>query len=266
MSFFQKNLAIKDIKFALNNISSWSYLSFFDLKLKYRRTFLGPWWLVIGIAISASAMCFLWSTIFNLDWKQYLTYLFSGFIIWMWISQIIIDAPEIFTGDVSRYIKAYPNPPIFYIFRKCYLSLLLFLHHIPLILIVTLFVNGKIELSILYLLPLGLFIIFVNSILFTVNIGMVAARYRDIEPLIKSLMPPMLLLTPVLWKPEMLGEYSFLIYYNPFTYFVGIVRNDLIGLDFDYKIWIGALIITVIQIFMYIILYSKKSKRIIFWI
>ena len=59
---------------------------------------------------------------------------------------------------------------------------------------------------------------------------MLGARYRDIEPTVKSLMPPMLLLTPILWKPEMLGEYSFLIYANPFTYFVGIVRNDLIGL------------------------------------
>ena len=76
---------------------------------------------------------------------------------------------------------------------------------------------------------------------------MVSARYRDLDPLIKSLMPPMLLLTPVLWKPEMLGEYSFFIYANPFTYFVGIVRNDLIGLDFDKYLWLGAIIITLVQ-------------------
>ena len=266
MSFFNKNLAIRDFFMTLNNFSSWSYLSYFDLKLKYRRTFLGPWWVVIGIAISASAMCFLWSTIFNLEWKDYLTYLFSGFIIWMWISQIVIDAPEVFTGAASRYIKAYPNPPIFYVFRKCYLTLLLFFHHIPLILVITFYVNGKIELSNLFLLPCGLFLVFLNAILFTVNIGMVAARYRDIDPLIKSLMPPMLLLTPVLWKPEMLGQYIHYTYYNPFTYFVGIIRNELIGLEFDQKIWIGAIFITIVQVLIYIILYSKKSKRITFWV
>ncbi len=266
MSFFYKNPAIKDMLFTINNFSSWSYLSYFDLRLKYRRTFLGPWWVVIGIAISASAMCILWSTIFNLYWKDYLAYLFSGFIIWMWISQITLDAPEIFTGNVSRYIKAYPNPPIFYVFRKCYLSLLLFLHHLPLILIVTFFVNGTILASNFYLLPAGLFLVFINAILFTVNIGMLSARYRDVDPLIKSLMPPMLLLTPVLWKPEMLGEYIYYIYYNPFTYFVGVVRNELIGLEFDPNIWIGAILITIFQAFIFILLYSKKSKRIIFWI
>ena len=266
MDFFRKNCAINDIIFSLKNYYAWSYLSYFDLKLKYRRTFLGPWWVVLGIAISATAMCLLWSTIFNLDWKNYLTYLFSGFIIWMWISQQVIDAPDVFSGVSSKYIKAYPNPPIFYVFRKCFLSFLLFLHHLPLIVVVVLLVNNRIESSVFYSLPIGLLIIFINAILFTANIGMLSARYRDIDPLIKSLMPPMLLLTPVLWKPEMLGDYAHYIYFNPFTYFVGIIRNDLIGLDFDMTIWTGALIITLIQIFIFLFLYSRKSKRIVFWV
>ena len=79
-------------------------------------------------------------------------------------------------------------------------------------------------------------------------------------------MPPMLLLTPVLWKPEMLGDYSSCVYLNPFTHFVGIVRHDLIGLEFDAKSWIGAFLMTILQIFIFIILYSKKSKRIVFWV
>ena len=95
---------------------------------------------------------------------------------------------------------------------------------------------------------------------------MVSARYRDIDPLVKSLMPPMLLLTPVLWKPEMLGEYHSYVYLNPFTHFVGIVRNDLIGLEFDLKIWIGAILITIFQLIIFFLLYSKKSKRIVFWV
>ena len=265
MNFFKNNLAAKDFIFSIKNYYSWSYLSYFDLKLKYRRTFLGPWWVVLGIAISATAMCFLWSTIFSLDWKSYLTYLFSGFIIWMWISQQIIDAPEVFS-DAAQYIKAYPNNPLFYVFRHCFSSFLLFLHHIPLIILISLFVNHKIDLIVLFSLPLGLLIVFINSILFSSNIGMLAARYRDIDPLIKSLMPPMLLLTPVLWKPEMLGAYLSYVYINPFTYFVGILRNDLIGLDFDIYIWIGALIITIFQLLFFLILYSKKNKRIVFWV
>tara|TARA_B100000035_G_scaffold43773_2_gene32731 strand:- start:1202 stop:2002 length:801 start_codon:yes stop_codon:yes gene_type:complete len=266
MKFFKNNSAIKDFVFSIYNYQAWFFLSYFDLKLKYRRTFLGPWWVVLGIAISATAMCFLWSTIFNLDWRSYLTYLFSGFIIWMWISQMVIDAPEVFSGAASKYLKAYHNPPIFYVFRKCFLNFLLFLHHIPLIILLTIIVNERINLSVIYTLPFGLFLVFVNSILFTTNIGILSARYKDIDPLIKSLMPPMLLLTPVLWKPEMLGNYVNYIYFNPFTYFVGILRNDLTGIPFDIYIWIGAICITIVQMIIYLILYTSKSKRIVFWV
>ncbi len=266
MNSIKNNIAISDFIFSLKNIYSWTYLAYFDLKLKYRRAFLGPWWIVLGMAISAGLMCLLWSTIFNLDWKSYLTYLFSGFIIWMWISGQVIEAPQIFYTDASRFMKSYANPPIFYVFRKCYINLLLFLHHIPLIIIVTVLVNGRIDYTAFLSLPLGLFIVFINFIFFTSILGMLGARYRDIEPTVKSLMPPMLLLTPILWKPEMLGEYASLIYWNPFVYFVGIVRDDLIGLPFDIYIWIGALVITFVQMLIFLILYSKKRDRVVFWI
>ena len=109
-------------------------------------------------------------------------------------------------------------------------------------------------------------LIFINSVLYSTIIGIFSARFRDVEPTVKALMVPMLLLTPVLWKPEMLGEYVNYIYINPFTYFVGIVRNDLIGLEFDIYIWCGAILITFIQFIVFILIYSKKRNRIIFWV
>lgn len=266
MIFSQNNVAISDFITTLKKNYIWVYLSYFDLKLKYRRTFLGPWWVVLGIAMSASALCFLWSTIFKLEWQSYLTYLFSGFIIWTWISELVTDAPIVFYGETSKYIKAYPNPPLFYVFRKCFLSFLLFLHHLPLIIILSLFINKGLSSYVIFTLPAGLMLLFINSIFFVSIIGMLAARYRDIEPLVKALMAPMLLLTPVLWKPEMLGDNATLVYLNPFTYFIGIIRNDLIGLEFDIKIWIGAIAISIIQLIIFLILYSKKSKRIVFWV
>jgi ABC-2 type transport system permease protein/lipopolysaccharide transport system permease protein len=115
-------------------------------------------------------------------------------------------------------------------------------------------------------LPLSIFLIFINSVLYSATIGIISARYRDVEPTIKALMAPMLLLTPVLWKPEMLGEYINYIYINPFTYFIGIVRNDLIGDKFDIYVWYGAIIITILQLLLFLIVYSAKRNRIVFWV
>ncbi len=265
MNVFKSNSAILDLIYSIKNYYSWSYLAYFDLKLKYRKTYLGPWWVVVGMAISAGVLCLLWSTIFNLDWRNFLLYLFSGFIIWTWIISIINDGPEVFSGS-SLLIKTYPIPPIFHVFRKSYLNLLLFLHHLPLIFILIIIMKPEISSRVFLTLPLAVFLIFINSVLYSATIGIISARYRDVEPTIKALMAPMLLLTPVLWKPEMLGEYINFVYINPFTYFIGIVRNDLIGDVFDIYVWYGAIAITFIQLIFYLLLYSAKRNRIVFWV
>ena len=265
MNFMRNNIALKDLAFSFQNYYSWMFMAYFDLKLKYRKTYLGPWWVVLGMAISAGMLCLLWSTIFNLDWKNFLLYLFSGFIIWTWIMTIIVDGPEVFYGN-SSLLKTYATPPIFHVLRKSCLNLLLFFHHLPLIFILVLILQPNIELRVLFTLPLGMLLIFINSVLYTSIIGIFSARYRDVEPTIKALMAPMLLLTPVLWKPEMLGEYINYIYLNPFTYMVGIVRNDLIGQELDVYIWYGAFAITITQLIFFLIIYSLKKNRIVFWV
>ena len=129
-----------------------------------------------------------------------------------------------------------------------------------------LILQPNIDLRVIFTLPLGMLLIFINSVLYTSIIGIFSARYRDVEPTIKALMAPMLLLTPVLWKPEMLGEYINYIYLNPFTYMVGIIRNDLIGQEFDVYIWYGAFAITIAQLIFFLIIYSLKKNRIVFWV
>ena len=265
MNFLKKNLAFNDLTKEFCNYKSWFFLAKFDLELKYRRAFLGPWWVVIGMGLSAGLLCLLWSTIFNLDWREYLTYLFSGFIIWMFISSVIIEAPGIFPTNKHLIISTNATP-IFYVLRKCSLMLLLFLHHLPLIFIVILFVRPEIDLRTIVTFPFAIFLVFINAVFITLSFGFLGARYRDVEPTVQSLMAPMFLLTPVLWKPEMLGENVIWVYLNPFTYFVGILRNDITGMEFDIYVWIGSLTITFINIIIFLFIYSSKKNRLIFWL
>lgn len=262
---FFDNIAIKDLFDTFRKFRSWIYLAYFDLKLKYRKTYLGPWWVVLGMAISAGLLCLLWSVIFKLDWQNYLIYIFSGFIIWTWLMTIIIEGPEIFAGN-SDLLRTFAIPPIFHVLRRSFLNLLLFIHHLPLIFILVLIMEVNLNLRVIITLPFGILLVFINAFFYSTIIGILAARFRDIEPTIKAIMAPMLLLTPVLWKPEMLGSYHDLIYLNPFTFFIGIIRNDLIGIEFDIVLWIGALLITILQFVIYILLYTFKKNRIIFWV
>ena len=43
---------------------------------------------------------------------------------------------------------------------------------------------------------------------------------------------------------------------------IGIIRNDLVGQEFDAYIWYGAFAITIAQLIFFIIIYSLKKNRI----
>ena len=102
--------------------------------------------------------------------------------------------------------------------RRSFLNLLLFLHHLPLIFILIISSGVEVSQRAIFTLPFGILIVFINAS-FIQWIVEFCPWYRDIEPTIKALMAPMLLLTPVLWKPEMLGTYQDMIYYNSFYIF-----------------------------------------------
>ena len=74
------------------------------------------------------------------------------------------------------------------------------------------------------------------------------------------------LLTPIFWKKDMLGEYQNWIYLNPFTSMVEMVRDPIIGVVPEIKVYLFNFLL---MIFLYIINYlliKSKGQRIIFWV
>ena len=67
----------------------------------------------------------------------------------------------------------------------------------------------------------------VSGLSVSVIFGLLGARYRDFSPLISALMMPMMLVTPIMWKKELVPDYFWL--FNPFTHYVDILREPLLG-------------------------------------
>ena len=55
----------KDLKSSLKLWKTVIFLSWSDLVSRYRRSVLGPIWIVIGIAFGSAGIGFLWSEIFD---------------------------------------------------------------------------------------------------------------------------------------------------------------------------------------------------------
>ena len=76
---------------------TWLYCGLQDIRLRYRRSFLGPWWLTASTAVTIGILGLLWSQIFQSDITTYMPFFAIGHVTWIWISSQINDAATGFT-------------------------------------------------------------------------------------------------------------------------------------------------------------------------
>ena len=77
----------------------WFHLGWQDIKQRYRRSILGPFWITIATGTTAVAMGILYSSLFNLDVAEFLPYVTLGFIVWNMISGAILEGAEVFISN-----------------------------------------------------------------------------------------------------------------------------------------------------------------------
>lgn len=72
-------------------------------------------------------------------------------------------------------------------------------------------------------------------------------------------------LTPIMWKPEMLGDHRYIADLNPLTHYVALIREPLrnfpSALNLIFSILFSLLLISIANI-----LFNKFKKRLVFWL
>jgi ABC-type polysaccharide/polyol phosphate export permease len=244
----------------------WFNLAVNDLRSRYRRTRLGPWWLVIGLGITMSTMSVLWSTLFGLPWREFVPYMLTSLVTWNWISGSITGACNIFAGEYSGLLKTMPLPPIVHVMRFVMVNFLIHLHNMT-IPIAALVITGTIpSASIIFWLPVSTMLVMVNAVSVGVYLGIAGARVRDFSNLVGAIMAPMMMLTPVMWKPDMLGPHSYIVYLNPFYHFITMIRAPLLGVSVSIISLAVVLVITAINIGLALFCYRRYRKVMVYWL
>ena len=72
-----------------------------DLTARYRRTLLGPLWIVIGLALGSLGLGFLWSELWNMPKEDIIPSITVGFLVWIFISTSIIEGAGCLLQDTN---------------------------------------------------------------------------------------------------------------------------------------------------------------------
>src|SRR5262245_8023762 len=60
----------------------WSAMAMQDIRMRYRGSLLGPFWLTISMVIMIAAMGLIYARMFNMEISRYLPFLTVGLVIW----------------------------------------------------------------------------------------------------------------------------------------------------------------------------------------
>jgi ABC-type polysaccharide/polyol phosphate export permease len=257
-------LAWDDIVEGIRAIHVWPSLGWQDVKQRYRRSVLGPFWLTISTGILLSAMGPLYGKLFGQDMSSYFMHLAVSFIAWQLFSSYISDACGAFIAS-EGYIKQVRLPLTIHVLRLIWKNLIIFFHNMLFVVLVLAYFQPRIGFDIM-LVPVGLLFFALNAVWVGIVLGLISARFRDIPVIIGNVVQVFFFLTPVLWQPAMLGKHAWVVNLNPFYHFLEVVRTPLLGAPINKLSWLAVLAITLIGFAAIVPFFARYRARIAYWV
>ena len=259
-------LAAQDIRegFGLWRLA-WA-LGLSDIKLRYRGSALGPFWLTLSTAIMIGSMGFLYADLFHTDIHSYLPYLATSIILWNYLSMLVSDGCTCFTSSESL-IKGTRMPFTVHALRSVVRNTIILAHNV--VVIVGVYVIMGVPLSFYTLLAIpGLFIWLINGFAISLLFGAFCARFRDVPQIIASVIQIAFFVTPVMWNAKVMEAHpkgDLLIRFNPFYYILEIVRAPLLGTPLTFNMVAKTLIITLVIVATAAIAFARTRGRLAYW-
>jgi ABC-2 type transport system permease protein len=258
-----------DLRAGLARRELWLHLGWQDIKQRYRRSVLGPIWITIATGTTAVAMGALYSKLFHLELSEHLPYVTLGLIIWNLINASILEGAEVFIAN-EGLIKQLPAPLSVHIYRLVWRQMILFGHNIVIYVIIAIIYPKPWTWTDLAVVPaMGLIVL--NCIWVSVVFGILGTRYRDISPLLFSVVQLLFFMTPIIWNENTLrsqgaGKWAKIVELNPLLHYLDIVRAPLLGAEQELRHWLVVLVLTAIGWLLATFALRNYRARVAYWV
>lgn len=263
-----RNMAMagKDIGAGILRYEQVGVLGWQDVRQRYRRSALGPFWLTVSMAILIGTVGLVFSQIYRVSTREFLPFLACGMILWGFISSTVSEACHSFIG-AEGIIKQLPIPLFVHVLRVIWRNIIILGHNFVIFPVVLICFSLGLNKYIFLVIP-GLFLLFVNLAWISLITGIVCARYRDLPQIINSALQILIFLTPIMWMPNSLSERVgfYLVQLNPLYHFLELVRAPLLGQCPALASWVVVLLIGIGGWMVALYMYARYKNRIVFWL
>ena len=147
------------------------------------------------------------------------------------ISGAILEGAEVFISN-EGLIKQLPTPLSVHVYRLVWRQLILFAHNFVIYIVILIVFPKQLSWTDLSFIP-ALALIAINAVWVSLVFGILSTRYRDIGPLLASVVQLLFFMTPIIWTEKSLqgtanAERARIAELNPLYHFLDIVRTPLL--------------------------------------
>lgn len=238
-----------------------------DIKLKYRRSYLGYLWSILNPLMLMMVLVIVFSNLFRFDIPNFPVYLLSAQIIF----NFMVEATNISVGSIvgnATLLKKTYVPKYIFTLSKVGSSLVNLIFSLGALLLVMLFTGTPFSINLLFF-PFVLFQVF----LFSLGIGLFLAAatvfFRDIQYLWGVFVSMWMYLTPIFYPISIIPtEYQVLYKYaNPMYWYIEQFRDVILYEQFPntFSILMGS-ILALLSIILGAWYFNKKQDEFILYI
>ncbi len=238
------------------------FLSWRDLKVRYKQTAIGIAWVIFQPIITMIVFNVFFGKLLGIpsDNVPYPIFVYTGLLFWQFFSTSLSEISNSLINNKNIITKVYfPRLIIpisitltkfvdFFIASIVLAGLMIYYHYTPSLIGILVF---PILIIISFLATLGLGFIFSS-----VNV-----KYRDVKYILPFFIQILMFVTPVIYPSSVAGHYSKLLAFNPMTGVISTARAALLGTTPVNWLLILTSFIAAFLLFLIGLIYFKKTEK-----
>jgi ABC-type polysaccharide/polyol phosphate export permease len=261
-----KSTAWEDLAGGLLKSALWGRMGWLDVKRRYRRTMLGPFWTSISLAVYVLSVGLLGAGLWHQNIHEYLPFLVSGMIVWMLVSTIIGESCALLISGQSLFRNIRFEFSIF-AYALVWRNFVVFLHNLVVYVLIAIPLKPELlDWTVLLAVP-GISLVVINGVWLALLIGMLCLRFRDVQPLVSTALQISMLITPLFWPPESLSGSGRLVFveFNPIYHLLEVVRAPLLGKIPAMTSYVAVVLIATGGWLLTYFVFERFRSRITYW-
>ena len=238
-----------------------------DIKLKYRRSYLGYIWSILNPLLMMIVLTVVFSNLFKFDIPNFSAYLLTGQLIFGFVSEATSSSVTAIVHNASLIKKTYV-PKYIFVLSKITSSLVNMLFAMIALILVMIFTQVEITLNVLWV-P----IIFLELYIFSLGLGLILSAstvfFRDIQYLWGVFTSIWMYLTPIIYPVSIISQ-EYRWWYdnlNPMVNYVEQFRDVILNSQsLSIESLSQGFIISIILLLFGIWFFNRKENEFILYI